>query len=157
VALETPTEMESRRLAASAPTDDPCLVDVGRIDHVGVIVDDLDDASRLLGEGFGLERTSSVERDDLRLAFFRCGDVSIEVIEPLDPELRRERLGDGAEARIEHIAFEVSDLERALAALGALGIQPNAPPLRSGARTMFWTEPATSDGIMFQFVATEGG
>jgi methylmalonyl-CoA/ethylmalonyl-CoA epimerase len=131
------------------------IVELRRIDHVGVIVDDLDDAARLLGEGFGLERTSVVDRDDLRLAFFRCGDVSIEVIEPLEPELRRRRLGEGARARIEHIAFEVADLERALAALGALGVEPNAPPLRSGARTMFWTDPATSDGMMFQFVATE--
>ena len=131
------------------------IVELRRIDHVGVIVDDLDDAARLLGEGFGLERTSVVDRDDLRLAFFRCGDVSIEVIEPLEPELRRRRLGDGARARIEHIAFEVADLERALAALGALGVEPNAPPLRSGARTMFWTDPATSDGMIFQFVATE--
>jgi methylmalonyl-CoA/ethylmalonyl-CoA epimerase len=130
-------------------------VDVGRIDHIGVIVDDLADAERLLGEGFGLERTTTAERDDLKLAFFKCGDVSIEVIEMLDPDLRRERLGEGARARIEHIAFEVPDLERALTALAALGIEPNAPPLRSGTRTMIWTDPATSDDIMFQFVADD--
>jgi methylmalonyl-CoA/ethylmalonyl-CoA epimerase len=130
-------------------------VDVGRIDHIGVIVDDLADAERLLGEGFELERTTTAERDDLKLAFFKCGDVSIEVIEILDPELRRERLGEGARARIEHIAFEVPDLERALTALAALGIAPNAPPLRSGTRTMIWTDPATSDDIMFQFVAED--
>jgi methylmalonyl-CoA/ethylmalonyl-CoA epimerase len=132
-------------------------VDVGRIDRIGVIVDDLDDAARLLGEGFGLERTTTVDRDDLRLAFFKCGDVSIEVIELLDPDLRRERLGAGARARIEHIAFEVPDLEEALTALAALGIEPNAPPLRSGARTMVWTDPVTSDDIMFQFVADGEG
>jgi methylmalonyl-CoA/ethylmalonyl-CoA epimerase len=132
------------------------VVDVRRIDHVGVIVDDLDDAARLLGDGLGLERTTTVDRDDLRLAFFRCGDVSIEIIELLDPGLRRERLGDGARARIEHIAFEVGDLDDALAALGALGVELNSPPLRSGTRTMVWTDPATSDDIMFQFVATDG-
>jgi methylmalonyl-CoA/ethylmalonyl-CoA epimerase len=132
-------------------------VEVKRIDHVGVIVDDLEDAARLLGDGFGLERVSSVERDDLRLMFFRCGDVSIEIIEMLDPQLRRERLGEGARARIEHIAFEVSDLKQTLGALGALGIEPNAPPLRSGDRTMFWTDPRTSDDVMFQFVARDGG
>ena len=138
-----------------SPTGDPRRVDVSRIDHIGVIVDDLDDAARLLGEGFGLERTTTAERDDLRLAFYKCGDVSIEVIEILDPELRRARLGEDARARIEHIAFEVPDIERALAALAALGIEPNAPPLRSGARTMFWTDPATSDDVMFQFVASD--
>jgi len=132
-------------------------VDVGRIDHIGVIVDDLADAEQMLGDGFGLERTTTAERDDLKLAFFKCGDVSIEVIEMLDPDLRRERLGEGARARIEHIAFKVPDLERALTALAALGIEPNAPPLRSGTRTMIWTDPATSDDIMFQFVADDEG
>jgi methylmalonyl-CoA/ethylmalonyl-CoA epimerase len=138
------------------PTGQARVMELRRLDHVGVIVDDLDDAARLLGDGLGLERTTSIERDDLRLAFFRCGDVSIEVIEPLDPELRRRRLGDGARARIEHLAFEVGDLGAAITALAALGIQPNAPPLRSGARTMVWTDPATSDDIMFQFVASDG-
>jgi len=132
-------------------------MEIRRIEHIGVIVDDLDDAARLLGEGFGLERTTSLDRDDLRLAFFKCGDVSIEVIELLDAELRRERLGPGARARIEHIAFEVADLDEALTALAALGIEPNAPPLRSGTRTMVWTDPATSDDMMFQFVADDEG
>jgi methylmalonyl-CoA/ethylmalonyl-CoA epimerase len=133
------------------------FMEVKRIDHIGVVVDDLDDAARLLGDGFGLERVSSVERDDLRLMFFRCGDVSIEILEMLDPELRRERLGEGTRARIEHIAFEVADLDRALTALAALGVEPNAPPLSSGDRTMFWTDPTTSDDVMFQFVASDGG
>lgn len=132
-------------------------MELRRFDHVGVIVDDLDDAARLLGDGLELELTSSLERDDLRLAYFRCGDVSIEIIEPLDPELRRERLGDGVRARIEHLAFEVGDFGAAIGALAALGIEPNAPPLRSGARTMLWTDPATSDGIMFQFLASDDG
>jgi methylmalonyl-CoA/ethylmalonyl-CoA epimerase len=132
-------------------------MEVRRVDHVGVIVDDLDEAARLL-EAFGLEAGEAIDRDDLRVAFFRCGDVSVEIIEPLEAELRRERLGDGVRARIEHVAFEVGDLGRALAALGALGVRPNAPPLHHAGRSMFWTDPETSDGIMFQFVQHgEGG
>jgi methylmalonyl-CoA/ethylmalonyl-CoA epimerase len=120
---------------------------IERFDHVGVIVDDLDEAARLL-TALGLVHDRSVERDDLRLAFFRAGEVSVEIIEPLDPELRRTRLGEGTRARIEHIAFDVADLQQTLDALDALDVRPNAPP----ANSMFWTEPETSDGIMFQFV-----
>jgi hypothetical protein len=53
---------------------------------------------------------------------------------------------------LEHIAFDVGDLEVALGALGALGVEPNAPPRRLPDRSLIWTEPATSGGIMFQFV-----
>jgi methylmalonyl-CoA/ethylmalonyl-CoA epimerase len=126
-------------------------MEVRRVDHVGVIVDDLDEAARLL-TSLGLQATDAIDRDEIRVAFFSCGDVSVELIEPLDPALRSERLGDGVAARIEHVAFEVGDLEVALEALGRLGVQSTAPPLHHGDRSMFWTDPATSDGIMLQFV-----
>ncbi len=121
-----------------------------RLDHVGVIVDDLDEAARLL-EALGLVETERGEHEGLRLAFFSAGNAMVEIIEPTDPDVRAKRLGD-ARARIEHIAFEVGDLDGALNALGALGVEPNAPPRRLPDRSMFWTDPETSDGIMFQFV-----
>ncbi|MET1000929.1 MAG: VOC family protein [Acidimicrobiia bacterium] len=121
-----------------------------RLDHVGVIVDDLDEASRLL-EALGLVEQERGEHDGLRLAFFSAGNALVEIIEPTDPEVRAQRLGD-ARARIEHIAFEIGDLDGALSALGAIGVEPNAPPRRLPDRSMFWTNPETSDGIMFQFV-----
>ena len=125
-------------------------MDMRRLDHVGVIVDDLDEASRLL-EALGLVEQERGEHDGLRLAFFSAGNALVEIIEPTDPEVRAQRLGD-ARARIEHIAFEIGDLDAALSALGALGVEPNAPPRRLPDRAMFWTDPDTSDGIMFQFV-----
>ena len=124
---------------------------IERFDHVGVIVDDLDDVAQLL-LALGLQPGETHDREDLRVAFFSCGNASLEIIEPRDAELRRKRLGEGNRARIEHIALEVGDLGAALAALGALGVQPNAPPRYLPDRSMFWTEPETSDGIMFQFV-----
>jgi methylmalonyl-CoA/ethylmalonyl-CoA epimerase len=125
-------------------------MDMRRLDHVGVIVDDLDEAARLL-EALGLVEQERGEHDGLRLAFFSVGNALVEIIEPTDPELRAQRLGD-ARARIEHIAFEVGELDGALSALGAIGVEPNAPPRRLPDRSMFWTDPETSDGIMFQFV-----
>lgn len=128
---------------------------LNRIDHIGVIVDDIDEAKALLGQGFGLEPGPVVDREDLRTAFFTCGDVSIEVIQLADPEARRVRLGDGQRARIEHIAIEVDDLDATLRALEALGVRPNAPPRLSGSRLTVWTDPESSDGVMYQFVQKE--
>ncbi|GAB4444236.1 MAG: methylmalonyl-CoA epimerase [Chloroflexi bacterium OHK40] len=123
-----------------------------RIDHIGVIVDNLADASTLLEQGFGLTPVPGTSRPDLRTVFFRCGDVSIEVIEISDPETRQARLGEGQRARIEHIAFEVEDLNQTLEALAALGVQPTAPPRMSGSYLTFWTNPDSSDGVMYQFL-----
>ena len=126
-----------------------------RIDHVGVIVDDLADAERLLGEGFGMTRTRGVELPNrLKAAFYRCGEVEIEVIEVTDPSERAQRLG-GEQAKVEHIAVEVDDLATALKALEALGVRPNAQPAKVGPNTSVWTIPETSDGYQFQFFERE--
>jgi len=123
-----------------------------RIDHVGVIVDDLREAAELLSSGFGLELDAKLDRPELSAEFYACGDVSIELIEVSDPEVRRTRLGEGQRARIEHIAIEVEDLDATLEALEALGVRPNAPARRTNGSVSVWTDPGTSDGVMFQFM-----
>jgi hypothetical protein len=60
-------------------------VSLNRIDHVGVVVDDLVEASALLSERFSLTPEETIERDDLHAAFFACGDTRVEIIEVLDP------------------------------------------------------------------------
>lgn len=56
-----------------------------RVDHIGVVVDDLAEAADLLSRGFGLSLGTTLERDQLRAQFYRCGDVSIELIEIVGP------------------------------------------------------------------------
>jgi methylmalonyl-CoA/ethylmalonyl-CoA epimerase len=131
-------------------------VSLNRIDHVGVVVDDLVEASALLSERFSLTPEETIERDDLHAAFFACGDTRVEIIEVLDPTARRDRLGDGESARIEHIAFEVDDLDSTLAVLDSLGVRPTAAPQDSGGRRTFWTVPVTTDGVMYQFIEFTG-
>jgi methylmalonyl-CoA/ethylmalonyl-CoA epimerase len=126
-----------------------------RLDHVGIVVDDLTDAKRLLSETFGLSLVSEFEVAQLsrRVAFFQCGDARIEVIEDLDPEAKA-RVLDGAPARIEHVAVEVDDVASVLAALEGLGVRPNSTGiLRAGPRVNAWTDPSTTDGIMFQLLS----
>jgi methylmalonyl-CoA/ethylmalonyl-CoA epimerase len=130
-------------------------VEIKRLDHVGVVVDSLADGRQLLMGQFGLIPDGEADLEGLRIAFFKSGDARVELIEPTDPQVRERRLGDH-QARIEHISFEVDDLEETMLALEALGIELTAPPLASGGRRNVWTVPATSDGIMFQFQQTLG-
>lgn len=126
------------------------MLGVKRLEHVGIVVEDIEAASRLLTEQVGLALESADNRDDLRLAFFAAGGARVELIEPVDPELRARRLGDDR-ARIEHLAFEVDSLDATLEALAALGIETTAPPRESHGNRSVWTVAATSGGIAFQF------
>jgi mannose-6-phosphate isomerase-like protein (cupin superfamily) len=129
---------------------------ISRIDHIGVIVDDLDEAIVFLRDVLGLQEGDHVDRADLRTVFFACGSTDIEAIEILDPEQRALRLGEGTAARIEHIAIEVSDLDRTYEALEQLGVEPKGPPQQAERYRAFWTTPASADGVGYQFVQRAG-
>ena len=123
-----------------------------RIDHVGVIVDDLEEAKRFLADmGLRFDR-DLVMPGRLRAAFYACGDTQIEVIEIDDPTERAQRLGDGR-ARMEHIAFEVDSLSTTLQALRGLGVDTTtADAVAVGANLNYWTKADTCDGVQYQLI-----
>jgi hypothetical protein len=88
-----------------------------------------------------------------KTAFFRCGDAEIELIEPVDAEHRRERLGGNIRARVEHIAIEVDDLANAIQALEGMGVRATTDePIEVGGRLNVFTRPETSGDMMHQFL-----
>lgn len=123
-----------------------------RIDHIGVIVDDLATARKFL-ESLGMELDRELDRPDLRAAFYRQGDGSmIELIEPTTEEGRKERLGPGNATKIEHIAFEVDDLSSSIDALRGLGVDFNSKaPVPIGRNLNVWSLAETSQGVVYQF------
>lgn len=125
---------------------------LNRIDHIGIIVDDLAEAERTYSEVLGLTPGDRVERENLRSVFYDCGGTEVELVELIDPEQRRERLGD-APARIEHVAFEVDDLDAVYDALSTLGVEPKGPPVQAERYRTFFTRPESADGVGYQFVS----
>ncbi len=121
-----------------------------RLDHVGVIVDDLSKACGFLND-LGMKHDRDLELPGrLRSSFYSCGDACIELIEIAEPEERALRLGFD-KARIEHIAMEVDDLSATLELLAALGVRmQTSEPVRIGANLNTWTVAETSDGVMYQ-------
>lgn len=126
-----------------------------RIDHVGIVVDDLIRAKKFM-ESLGL--TFEYERElperNVKAAFYRCGDGRIELIEPTTKEARARRLGQGARARIEHIAVEVNDdIVAAIEVARGLGVDFITPhPVPIDGNLNIFTKPDSSEGIQFQLV-----
>lgn len=128
-----------------------------RIDHVGVVVADLAaHVDQLEGLGLSLGRTN--ENAESFALYYPCGDASVELIEVRDAEARARRLPEGEGARIEHIAFEVDDLDEVRELLEARGVAVSWPPFPSGTARMIWTDGESSGGVQYQFlVRPEGG
>ena len=93
--------------------------------HVGIAVRSLEPAVErwTRGLGFTPERIETLESMGLRLAFLKAGDAVIELLEPTRPDSTiakfLEKRGEG----IHHLSFFVDDLEAALAAAEAAGLE----------------------------------
>jgi methylmalonyl-CoA/ethylmalonyl-CoA epimerase len=123
-----------------------------RIDHVGVVVDDLDQARKFLA-GMGMRHNRDLEIPGrLKASFYTCGEIEIEVLEISEPVERSRRLGS-APARIEHIAIEVDDLGKTLMDLARLGVATQTEaPVKLDKGLNYWTDPETCDGVVYQLL-----
>lgn len=97
-----------------------------RIDHVGVIVRDIEEAVKLFSEVFGFKTPSSPYMDsqgEFESVLLVAGDVNLELIAPinLSGALANflERRGEG----LHHISIEVDDIDQELESLKAKGVR----------------------------------
>jgi methylmalonyl-CoA/ethylmalonyl-CoA epimerase len=122
------------------------------LDHVAIVVRDLDAAIRLYRDTLGLELTQveEVPEQQVITAIFGRGMGRVELICPTtaDSGVARflEKRGEG----LHHICLEVEDLEAALGALRAAGapLVDEAPrPGAGGARVAF-VHPRGARGVL---------
>ena len=132
-----------------------------RIEHIGLVIDDLESGKAFMADvlGFELEREVDLPDRAVQAAFYRGGYIQLEIIQLTTDEARHRRLGpDGTKARIEHIAIIVDDLAAALDKLRIHVVRwtPSDPPYnRIPGRTWVFTVPETTGGVMYQFMELE--
>jgi methylmalonyl-CoA/ethylmalonyl-CoA epimerase len=128
-------------------------MNIKRVNHLGVLVEDLDEAIQSFTENLGLT-LDHVEPygDELEIAFLPCGETLIELIKPLtdkgsNADFLREH-GPG----IQHAAFEVEDLDAALDELKTRGVQPlgDAPMPGAGGMRIAFLDPQAFGGILVE-------
>lgn len=119
------------------------------IEHIGIVVDRLERAEREVTEVLGLEQVAHLEKDDVRASFYACGSTRLEL---LQFGAETARLSAGETARIDHIAFEVDDIEQTFEELSSMGVEAQAPPVTIGAVSTFFTKPDSVLGIPLQFM-----
>jgi methylmalonyl-CoA/ethylmalonyl-CoA epimerase len=128
-------------------------VKIKRVNHLGIIVGDLDEAVQSFTDHLGL-RLDHVEQygDELDIAFLPCGETLVELIKPRTEE------GSNAEylrehgPGIQHVAFEVDDIDAALEELGKRGVEPlgDAPLPGAGETRIAFLDPQAFGGILVE-------
>ena len=89
-----------------------------KINHVAIIIPDLDEARHFYGEVLGLpfDHEESSDVWNVTALFYWCGDVLLELLYPTGPGVDMDFLNESG-GGIHHIAYEVDDIEEAFASM----------------------------------------
>lgn len=134
---------------------------MGRVDHVGVAVPDLDRAVSLYRDVLGLPLYGRevVESEGCEVAFVGAGDCHVELLRPLsaDSPIGRhlERRGGG----VHHIAVCVEDIDDSVARARAAGIEVLPPGVRGGAggARVAFLHPRDCGGVLIELTTGRQG
>jgi len=101
------------------------IVMFGRIDHVGVAVEDLDAAIELYEKSFGMEPglRETVEGQGVEAALLNVGDGHVELMAATGPDTPVGKFLAKRGAGLHHVAYAVDDIDSVLERLAASGIE----------------------------------
>jgi methylmalonyl-CoA/ethylmalonyl-CoA epimerase len=127
---------------------------IEKIDHIGIAVRSIEKTSELLSNILGLKVTGeeNVEEQKVKVAFLPLGDSELELLESTSPEgpIARfiEKKGEG----IQHIAFRVDNIEKALEKLKKEGVRliNEKPRYGAGGAKIAFLHPKSTNGILIE-------
>jgi methylmalonyl-CoA/ethylmalonyl-CoA epimerase len=96
-----------------------------RIDHIGIAVEDLDGALALFEQTFGMPSShrETVDEQGVEAALLDVGENHVELLRPLGPDTPSASSSPSAGPGIHHVAYQVTDIEAALAACKGAGLR----------------------------------
>jgi methylmalonyl-CoA/ethylmalonyl-CoA epimerase len=127
-----------------------------RIDHIAIVVQDLDAALQVFRDvlGLPLARVEEVPAEKVKVAFLPLpeGDGEVELVQPTDEDTGiahfLAKRGEG----MHHICFEVDDIQAAVDKMTASGLQvlEENPRLGSQGQKYIFIHPKTAHGVLIE-------
>ncbi|MDH3236835.1 MAG: VOC family protein [Alphaproteobacteria bacterium] len=129
------------------------------VDHIGVVVPDLDAAIDLFTKVFGAGPALTKELPDvgLRIAEFAAANVTVELLQYTGENDGFAKDVMGEAPGVNHISFRVDALGAATKAVEAAGAKTMAGFPRQGAHgQVVFFEPASTGGVRFELCEPDG-
>jgi methylmalonyl-CoA/ethylmalonyl-CoA epimerase len=133
----------------------------GRIDHIGIAVEDLDAALELYGSTFEMEvaHRETVEEQGVEAVLLDVGDGHVELLRPLTPDTPVGKFIAKRGVGMHHVAYAVEDIDATLQKLAAAGLELIDKEARvgiGGSRVAF-VEPRSTGRVLTEIVEPAGG
>ena len=134
---------------------------IKRIEHVGVVVRDTEASRRLWEDCFGI-RLGSVEDmagRPVRLALYPVGESMIELIAGTTPDSKHARMVAEGKDGLNHICFEVDNIDEALAELKAKGVPllDTVPRIGHAGCRIAFIDPAATENCLIELAELPAG
>jgi methylmalonyl-CoA/ethylmalonyl-CoA epimerase len=124
------------------------------IDHVAIVVKDLDATLRLYTETLGFKEVyrEIVGDQGVEAVGLEAGGSFVELLRPLDDASSIARFRGDAATKLHHTAYRVADIEAALAELKAKGVRLIDEHARQGAHgnLIAFLHPKATDGVLIE-------
>lgn len=124
-----------------------------KINHVAIVVQDIDAALKFWEQTFGLELNlvEEVPSQKSKVAFLPLGESEIELVQPTTTDSGLvnflEKRGEG----MHHICIEVEDIDATLAELKSKGVRLiNDVPEELPGRKMAFIHPKAANGVLVE-------
>jgi methylmalonyl-CoA/ethylmalonyl-CoA epimerase len=128
----------------------------GRIDHVGVAVEDLDEAVELYTKRLGmpLQHRETVEEQGVEAVLVGVGSGHVELLRPLGPETTVGRFLQRNGPGLHHVAYGTDDIASAIDDLRKAGLRLIDERPRTGIRNsrVAFVHPKSTGGVLTELV-----
>ena len=127
-----------------------------KIDHLGIAVNSLEEGSNFLSDVLGLILFGSVtvEEQKVTTAFFPVGQSEVELLVSTSPDgpIAKFIEKNGGKGGFQHVAFQVENIEEALAELQEKGVAliDKTPRMGAGNCKIAFLHPKATGGILVE-------
>ncbi len=127
---------------------------IKRIDHIAIVVEDIEAALGFWRDNLGLElaHIEDVAEQKSIVAFLPTGGSEVELVKPTTDDSGVARYLQKRGPGMHHICFEVEDIEAALAQMKEKGVRliNETPLIGSGGKKIAFVHPESTHGVLVE-------
>jgi methylmalonyl-CoA epimerase len=128
----------------------------GRIDHIGVAVEDLDAAIELYRGPFGMpeQHRETVEEQGVEAVLLDVGEGHVELLRPLSEETPVGKFMSRRGPGLHHVAYRADDIEAVLDKLREAGVEliDQTPRIGIQGKRVAFLHPRSTGGTLTELV-----
>ena len=128
----------------------------GRLDHIGVAVEDLDGAVELYRDRLGMtfQHRETVDEQGVEAVLLGVGESHVELLRPLGPDTAVGRFIERNGPGLHHVAYGTDDIEQALDSVRSAGLRLIDEEPRTGIRNsrVAFLHPKSTGGVLTELV-----